>query len=808
MLPACVVVSSARTVTSLRCRLRFPQSQRGAARRAAAVRPRPPPRSSRRHRARLLGLLYSVPRLPCCACRHLGFGPWPGRSRQTSMAVPPETGAPAAARATAPPTPAMRQYQDAKRQYPGAIVFFRMGDFYEMFYEDALVAARALELTLTSRSKDAAGGAIPMCGIPYHALDTYLPRLVRKGYRVAICEQVEDPRKAKGIVKREVVRVFSPGTLLDAGTSTRASRRSCWRSHRVRSVSVSHCSISRPASSRLPSTSERIAAGAERRTCGAPTSRDRRPRPTPSIGDRLSAIARAGVPVTRSNPGTSSSSARRRTLVDQLRTRGSKASVWTPTPPSAPQARSSTTCGHAEGRSRARRAITYRQPAEALLIDPTTLQHLEIVEATDGGRDGSLLDELDRTVTSMGSRLLRVVAAAAAGRARADSRSSRRRRGARVPHDRPRQVPRHAQGGAGPRAARRACGARLAGPRDLVGLKHRCASMPRVRTVLASSRRRSCAACWRSSTISPTCATRSSATLVDDPPALARDGGIIRDGVDAELDELRAISRRASRSSPRWRSASGAHRHRLAEGPLQPRVRLLHRDLEVEPARRAGRLPSQADDCRRRAVHHAGAEGVRREGARRRRAHPRARAGDLRAAARRRRRRGAAHPGDGAGARRARRAGGACGSRGGQQLHQAPRARRRRAASSSTAAIRSSSGDVAAMPFVPNDIVAERHDLQLVILTGPNMGGKSTYLRQTALICLMAQAGSFVPARTAKLPPSTASSRGSAHRTTSRAAIRRSWWRCRRPRTSCTPPPPAASSCSTRSAAARRPSTG
>src|SRR5919204_6982988 len=113
-------------------------------------------------------------------------------------------------------TPAMRQYFDAKRQCRDAILFFRMGDFYEMFYEDALVAARALELTLTSRSKDASGGAIPMCGVPYHALDTYLARLVRKGYRVAICEQVEDPRKAKGLVRREVVRVYSPGTLLDA----------------------------------------------------------------------------------------------------------------------------------------------------------------------------------------------------------------------------------------------------------------------------------------------------------------------------------------------------------------------------------------------------------------------------------------------------------------------------------------------------------------------------------------------------------------------------------------------------------------
>src|SRR5829696_6808811 len=117
---------------------------------------------------------------------------------------------------TATVTPAMRQYLEAKRQHRDAIVFFRMGDFYEMFYEDALTASRALDLTLTSRSKDAGGNGIPMCGVPHHAGDAYVARLVKKGFRVAICEQTEDPKKAKGLVRRAVVRVVSPGTLTDA----------------------------------------------------------------------------------------------------------------------------------------------------------------------------------------------------------------------------------------------------------------------------------------------------------------------------------------------------------------------------------------------------------------------------------------------------------------------------------------------------------------------------------------------------------------------------------------------------------------
>ncbi|PIE31929.1 DNA mismatch repair protein MutS [candidate division KSB3 bacterium] len=113
-------------------------------------------------------------------------------------------------------TPMIKQYRRIKAEYPDTILFFRMGDFYEMFFEDAEVASKALQITLTSRKSNKSSPDVPLCGVPYHAVDTYLNRLIKQGFRVAICEQVEDPKQAKGIVKREVVRVVTPGTVLDS----------------------------------------------------------------------------------------------------------------------------------------------------------------------------------------------------------------------------------------------------------------------------------------------------------------------------------------------------------------------------------------------------------------------------------------------------------------------------------------------------------------------------------------------------------------------------------------------------------------
>ena len=147
-------------------------------------------------------------------------------------------------------TPFMRQWTAAKRENPDALLFFRMGDFYELFYDDAVMASRELQLTLTARDRER---QVPMCGVPYHSVENYLTRLLRRGYRIAICEQMEDPKLTKKIVKREVTRVLSPGTAMDSalgqeqnnflaayfekrtGESSRCVRSRCWMFPRVSS---------------------------------------------------------------------------------------------------------------------------------------------------------------------------------------------------------------------------------------------------------------------------------------------------------------------------------------------------------------------------------------------------------------------------------------------------------------------------------------------------------------------------------------------------------------------------------------------
>ena len=114
-------------------------------------------------------------------------------------------------------SPGMKQYMDIKDNYPDELLFFRLGDFYELFFEDGILASRELELTLTSKNAGL-DERVPMCGVPYHAVDIYIDKLVKKGYKVAICEQLEDPKTAKGMVKRDITEIISSGTIITANS--------------------------------------------------------------------------------------------------------------------------------------------------------------------------------------------------------------------------------------------------------------------------------------------------------------------------------------------------------------------------------------------------------------------------------------------------------------------------------------------------------------------------------------------------------------------------------------------------------------
>jgi DNA mismatch repair protein MutS len=652
----------------------------------------------------------------------------------------------------------MRQYLDAKQQHRDAILLFRMGDFYEMFYEDALVAARALELTLTSRSKDANGGGIPMCGVPFHAVDGYIARLVKKGFRVAICEQVEDPRKAKGIVKREVVRVVSPGTLTDAS----------YLDAREPAFLISVASAKQIVGVALLdlSTGEFTAAeyaGADGLQALADELAVLRPREVVvpegnngSAAATLPPVAASGLPITPIDAWAFEFESARRTLLDQLRAGGLEGFGLDghPTAVAAAGALVQYLRGTQKVDLAHVRSIAYRERADSLLIDPTTLAHLEIVEGAEGGRSGSLLDELDTTITAIGSRLLRAwllrpLVALEPIRDRLDAveelafrptERGRFRDAIKGVQDLERLVARAALG--------------TAGPRDLVGLKQSLAVVPRLRTVLTELE----APLVRSlvAQLDDLAELRQTieVTLVDDPPALARDGGFARDGVDGELDELRAISRSGKQviaeMEERERARTGIaslkvrfnrvfgyyieisksnlravpadyHRKQTIAGgerfttpPLkeyEEKVlgadeRILERELEIFERLRAtvaGESPRIQATARAVAtldVLAALAEAA----AVNNYTKPHVHDGDELAVV------DARHP---VVERRSSAAGGA---------------------------------------FVPNDITLNSASCQLVILTGPNMGGKSTYLRQTALLCVMAQAGSFVPAREAKIP--------------------------------------------------------
>ncbi len=649
----------------------------------------------------------------------------------------------------------MRQYQDAKRQHPDALLFFRMGDFYELFYEDAVVAARALELTLTSRSRDAAGTGIPMCGVPFHAGDGYITRLIRQGFSVAICEQVEDPRTAKGLVKREVTRVVTPGTLTDAAyldaraPALLAAVLPPARGSTTWGVAWVELSTGDFAATEFEGEG---AATLLREELGVLAPRELL---LPSDAD-LDALRTDGTPlpaITRRERWQFAADAAERALTEQLETTGLAGFGLDGHP-------------HAIGAAGALvqylrdtqkgdlthvRSIAYRETRDGLIIDATTLRHLEVLASTEGDRQVSLLGVLDDTVTAMGARLLRAwltkpLIALDAIRDRLDAvedlafRAVERgtlRDTLKQVYDVQRLVARAALG--------------TAGPRDLVALARSLEAVPGLRHTLATLQAPLLAQLSRGLDDLPTLRGRISGTLADEPPMLARDGDVIRDGADPEVDRLRSLSRGGKSDIS---AMEEAERQRTGIASLKIRfnrvfgyyIEISKSNLHAVPAdyiRKqtiAGgeRFITPGLKTYEEQVLHADEhlmtlelalfEALRRDVATHATALQRTALAlatlDVLAtladnAARRNYSKPHLHEGDDLSVIEGR--------------HPVVETMTREA-------------------FVPNDLSLDGSTQQLLVITGPNMGGKSTYLRQTALLCLMAQAGSFVPARQAKLP--------------------------------------------------------
>jgi len=674
---------------------------------------------------------------------------------------PPSPAAPAGP--AAPVTPAMRQYLDAKQQYRDAILFFRMGDFYEMFYEDALVAARALDLTLTSRSKDGQGSSIPMCGVPHHAIDGYLARLVKKGFRVAICDQVEDPKKAKGIVKRAIVRVVSPGTLTD---SQHLDARAPAYLLSITKGSDPLTKIVRGSDPRvgialLDLTTGEFSCAEYAGAAGLQALADEvmvlRPREIVApVGLDLSSVLIDGsaerLPVTRVDAWTFEQESARRGLMDHFHTNGLEG-FGLEDHPSAASA-SGALLHYLRDTQKADlahvRTISYKAAADCLLIDAVTLKHLEIVEAMDGGHEGSLLHEIDRTVTTMAGRMLRAwllrpLISLERIRDRLDAVEEFAFRS--TDRGKFRDVLTHVQD-LERLIARVALGS--AGPRDLVGLRRSIAEVPKVRLTLTGCE----APLTRSllSALDDLLDVRDDIerSLVDEPGALVREGGYIRDGFDAEIDDLRRISR-----SGKQVIADLEERERQRTGIASLKVRynrVFGYYIEVS---KSNLHAVPLDYHRKQTI----AGGERFVTPALKEYEEKVLGADERILERevelfeQLRRRVAAE------AARI------------QETAQALASLDVLAGLAETAALSNyikpqvhESDELVVIDgrhpvverrcngaFVPNDVTLDGTSSQLVILTGPNMGGKSTYLRQTALICLLAQSGSFVPAARAKV---------------------------------------------------------
>ena len=699
-------------------------------------------------------------------------------------------------------TPVMQQYLRIKAEHPDKLLFYRMGDFYELFYADAERASRLLDITLTKRGQSG-GAPIPMAGVPYHAVEGYLAKLVRQGVSVALCEQVGDPAKSKGPVARQVTRIVTPGTLSDealleerrenlllAVAEARAEKDTgasppetpfglAWievSSGRFAVMEVRGLEALRGELGRL--NPAEILLGEDSRLPGAlglgPTTGQP---PPPSQGAGLASGTGPDMG-SGTHSGTGLGPGSHRTAAGLAQERGiTRRPAWHFDPDSGerllcaqfgslnltgfgcadlPLAIGAAGCllQYVKDTQRAAlphiRGLTTERRDEAVILDAATRRNLEIERSLADRPEHCLAGVMDHTVTPMGSRLLRRWLA----RPLRHLPSVRRRHAAIAElleggHDRPLQEQLAGSGDLERILARVALGS--ARPRDLAALRDSLARLPALQALLAPRETPLLRELAAEAATHPEVVDLLQRAILETPPALIRDGGVLAPGYDVELDELRDLSTNADRFlldlEARERTRTGLSNLRVTYNRVHGyaievsrsqadqvppdyvrRQTLKGAERYVTPELK--RFEDQVLSARERALAREKAlyEDLLEQ--------LRAWLGPLQLSA-------AALAALDVLANLAERARTLDWCQ--PELTEEP-----------TIDIKAGRHPVVEgvidSPFVANDLRfdAER---RMLVVTGPNMGGKSTYMRQTALIVLMALAGSFVPAAAARLGP-------------------------------------------------------
>jgi DNA mismatch repair protein MutS len=665
-------------------------------------------------------------------------------------------------------TPMLRQYEEIKRQYPGTLLFFRLGDFYELFFDDALIGARELEITLTARQKER-GAPIPMCGVPYHAATGHIAKLVRKGYRVAICEQTEDPASTTKLVRREVIRVVTPGTALESqllDSKQNAYLAAVCGAGEGMGLSILDLSTGEFLATEFRGESawnllyEQLAIFAPREIIFprsltplfkklSPNSGLTLSDPGPSRGGEE---GMGGATLTDLDDWVFSYEMAEKDLLRQLGVLTLDGFGLAGHNYAVAAAGAAVHYVNETQRTQAQhfKSISFFSTRDSLVLDATTIDNLELISSIDGKTAPSLVGVIDQTLTGMGARLLRNWLLRPSIlldeiNARLDAVEEMLR--STIKRDRLRRLLESIvdlERLTGKLSLNRATA------RDLLALRQTLDSLPKIKSELASTSALLLRELDDRLDELPAVKELIAKSIADDPPAAANEPGMIRDGYDADLDELRRLARSGKTDiasiEARERSRTGistlkikfnnvfgyfieishAHRERIpsdyerkqtlvnaeryttpelkefetkvlgAEERIQTIEVSLFNDIRTQVAQEVARLIGNARAIATIDVLLSLAE----------------------IAARRHYTRPLIHDGDHLEIKAGR--------------HPIIETRSER--------------------FIPNDLQMNNSTDRLLIITGPNMGGKSVYLKQAALIVILAHLGSFVPAESARIP--------------------------------------------------------